>query len=582
MITASTDFATAIRQKIRQTGAKVQLDVITENAVPNDWSSADQATFSEIEQLTNGVLDCQRRVATCEPDRLKLDGLTAVESANEIGWVSDDLSGADGTINVAFSVGLTTDVTCNGFTIFFDRLDNEYPVDFLVQFYNGGFPGADYLFTDNTDAYITIYDDLLSIDRVQIEIYKWSKPYHRAKCSEIAFGVIEEWGTGTRTGLIEIDSISEIDPSCQSLPYGDALVKIDNRSQAFNIINPAGIARYLREGAKMQVFHGVKVNGDYEFVKTGTYFFKKWEDSGNNAVNLTAVDSLGYYADKEGRLTYGVGQTDVSFWMSQFRQAMGYPPFDLSTLPLSRAILARPFDKFIVELQKFCQSIMMVAVCDPDGIIRFKTLSDAVQTTIPRSLSKKDPKIKQDEQIASVEVAFYSKVKAENTERIIDQSYTVNGSLTLSFDVGYDYDNFVATVTNGTVGYTAALNGKVSVTITYTGTTNLILAGKKISFTRSSVTVANPNVTDPNAKKLVIDNKLIPNEDQALELAQFTIDHYNEWYKYDCQWIGDPLIEVGDVALIENKFGDARPARIIKRELTFNGGLSSELEAKGE
>jgi hypothetical protein len=584
MISASTNFETAIRQKIRRTGAKVQLDVITPSAIPNDWNTANQAPYSEPTQTTNNVLDCQRRVATCEPNKLKLDGLTTVETADEVGFVSSSLTDANGDLLIGFDVGLSSVVNCKGLTIFFDRLDGEYPVDFDVNFYNLGSQQGMFEYRDNTEPYITIYDETLNIDRVQIVIYTWSEPFHRVKISEIAFGVIEEWGTGTRSGLIELINTSEIDIKGESLPYGDAVAKIDNRGQEFNVINPSGVAKYLREGAKMQTFHGVKVNGDYEFIKTGTYFFKKWEDSGNNAVNLTAVDRLGFFFDKAVRLMYVGGNTNIgNYTMQLFLEAGAYAYFDENTMSETTSLVPRKEYEptFGDELQKIAQYLMQVVVCDTDGTIKFATIDDVLESDIPRALSKKDPEIKQGEQISSVDISYYTRSQSTAREEFFSATYTVSGTLYVEIDVGYEYDGFNISVSAGTYSTLSPLYGKLSVNLYHTGDVTLSVAGYKINYQKTVLSIDNTENTDPNAKRITVDNKLVMSEAKAIEIANWTIDAYNKWYKYSCNWIGDPRIEVGDNVNIGNRYGADQQAIVTKKELRFTGGLSSNIEGVG-
>lgn len=583
MKTASPEFATAIRQKYRKTGARVQLDILTQNIEVDSWGATAGAPYSNLDQLHDGILDCSRRIATCEPDRFKLDNKTALETTSQIGYVSDALSDADGVVDIELSVG-TTEIIYDGkgFTLFFDRLDDEYPVDFDVAFFVEGFDSGTYEFRDNTESYITIEDNVVVFDSVDIRIYKWSKPFHRVKMSEFVFGLIQQWGTEAKTGLISLENTAEIDVTAQTQPYGDVQAVIDNRDLAFNVLNPQGLARWLREGMKMTTFHGVMVNGEQEFVKTGQYYFKEWQDAGNNSVQLTGVDTLGYFGLRPVRMQYEPSVATPQIALMNLKDDMEIELLDIDDVPNTGSYLVQPYEELgIDELRSAAEYLCKVLLIDENGLITFEDLPADPVSNIPRDLSKIDPKITQIEQIAGIDIFTYDFNIAADSELLFEQEVNQTGTVSYQYEIGYDYTNPQITVTGGGFMQLGVSYGVINFMVTGTGTITIKIEANRISYPKQRWRFANGSVTDPRAPYLEIDNKHIMTYAKAEEVASWVMSNFNKWYNYECQWIGDPRLEVGDMVSVGNRFDNDRPAIIQRRVLRFTGGLSSELELRG-
>jgi hypothetical protein len=91
----------------------------------------------------------------------------------------------------------------------------------------------------------------------------------------------------------------------------------------------------------------------------------------------------------------------------------------------------------------------------------------------------------------------------------------------------------------------------------------------------------NPNLVGNNGQTFTIDNPLVNSTTIASDIANwyFTESQYNAIY--DLRWRQNPILEGGDVVLIEDSFQALKRSQIIKQEFIYEGYLEGRTTAKG-
>ena len=110
------------------------------------------------------------------------------------------------------------------------------------------------------------------------------------------FGVIETYDADT---IAEATLRYAVDPIAESMPTKECIVRIDNSSQRFNLINPEGIFMYLQQPQAFYVSVGIgETRDEMEYVPMGEFFFAtaSAEDASLTA-EITAYDWF-YWLDK--------------------------------------------------------------------------------------------------------------------------------------------------------------------------------------------------------------------------------------------------------------------------------------------
>ncbi len=183
-----------------------------------------------------------------------------------------------------------------GFTVFFEPTSGVHADHFSVQTYDANddlISEAD-VYADSAVAPVNLLSPNYS--RVRFTFFSLSRPNTRLRIAEIMFGVIETFDADT---VAEATLKYEADPIAEALPTKECVVRLDNSSQRFNLINPEGIYSYLQQPQAFFVSLGIGDSRDsVEYVPMGEFFFAtaSAEDSSLTA-EITAYDWF-YWLEK--------------------------------------------------------------------------------------------------------------------------------------------------------------------------------------------------------------------------------------------------------------------------------------------
>ena len=86
---------------------------------------------------------------------------------------------------------------------------------------------------------------------------------------------------------------------------------------------------------------------------------------------------------------------------------------------------------------------------------------------------------------------------------------------------------------------------------------------------------------DENGSVETLDNPLITDAAHALAVAEWVRDWLLLRNTYEFEYRGSPELDPGDLIWLESQFAPfAAPARVLKNELSFSGGLKGKMIAK--
>ncbi|MEG0450959.1 MAG: hypothetical protein RR595_13970, partial [Lysinibacillus sp.] len=224
MIEVSREFKQAVYAPIRKTSAKVNFEIL-DNAAYDDArvTASTEAPISRIDQVTNKTRQLSNKYATFESDYFKLDGSFRIppkpgEDSSEIGWWSGEICGADGVFALpqVFTLNFSEPHNSMGLTLIFDAQTNEYPSDFDINVYkeNDVLIASETVSGNNNTTFVWV-NGLDDYRKIVITIYKWGKPYRRARIVEVDFGVFQEY-QGNK--LVKVNLIEQMNVVGDTLP----------------------------------------------------------------------------------------------------------------------------------------------------------------------------------------------------------------------------------------------------------------------------------------------------------------------------------------------------------------------------
>lgn len=309
MINSTDAYKKAVVADTRRIMLRAVIDITDPDIVYGTVESASSASFSLPDQIHDHAFTLSPNYATLERNRWILDGTFQLipdnnQPSGQVGYVSGDLAGDDGTFETAQYVqenfsGVSILQACS---VFFPDADFDgVASDFTVSVIQGGTVYFTKSFTGNTSSEIVLTGFTVNNpDCIKVEVTKWSLPGRRMRTVEIIPGVYEEWDGG----MIATFSLKhQGDVSCMSLPYGTCTIKMDNVSRRFEPRSKNGVFQSIEERQGIDVSMAVRLpDGTDEYKRVGFFYqFSGGWKTGDNGITMQwdLVDIVGLLADRE-------------------------------------------------------------------------------------------------------------------------------------------------------------------------------------------------------------------------------------------------------------------------------------------
>lgn len=307
MHAVSTSYKNNIYAPSRMIKAKVAFDIL-DKTIEQDTTTisvTSEFALSFAGQLMDRKRENTYNLATLELNRFKLDGSFSFADDNlannqHVGWVSGILSDGSSVFSpyqtLTFSFGTTH--TSAGITILWDPINGEHATEFDVKAYNtSNVITLTKNITGNSQAISVVEGDFANYKKIEIVIKKWSKPYQRARATEVAFGLSKVFSDDN---LIKVSLIEDMDLTSGTVPLSEIKVTVDNSNREFNILNPNGLYKNLQERQNIALELGLDANGTTEYIPMGTFLLREWiSEEGSMTTTFTARSFLEIMDDYE-------------------------------------------------------------------------------------------------------------------------------------------------------------------------------------------------------------------------------------------------------------------------------------------
>lgn len=523
MLKVTDGYREAITAERRQMRLQAVLDLVSPDIVYGEVTAPAATAYSRAAQIHDKDIHGPARLATLEHNRWCLDrswGLapdTAAEipEDTELGYSSQGLSGEGGSFAAvqALQLDFTGVSRLQTASIHFSELPGDgVAEDFTAEILDGSSVLHSEAITGNGERVVVLDGfDVASPTAIRINVSKWAMPQRRIRVIEIVPGLLEEWGNDEVAGL---DLTQQVDVSCCSLPYGTAILTIDNASRRFEPRSKDGIFESIEERQGIPVRLGpVLPDGSVEFKQLGIFYqYSGGWRTGDNGLTIewTLVDILGLLSRRpflvpnsgtlpgtlEGWIAACVGQLGTNF-AARYRIHEGYG---------SKAVTAA-----LASIQgRSCGDILRMA-CMAAGCYPF--------------------------------------ADAATGDLAAEPMWASGNRVTLD-----NLSNYPVMRANDDIAY-------VQIKIYGEGETTVA---------KFSGTSAASNNT------VAIDNPFIHTQVQALAAARAIISTYGG-NRIDLSGRGDPASECGDVDSVQLSESAATSARRIEQKFTFRGGVLVDL-----
>lgn len=568
--------------------------------------------------------------ATFEPGRMRLDkGLRIPPHPGEggvqgEGFVSAGMSGADGRFAEEDAPALRLEFsrphTVPGFTFTFDEVCGEWPCEMLLRATLAGETVLEARYEPNAAVYTTP-DAAERFDGLEVRFLKTAKPWRRVRVQQLMFG----FGLVFENGQVEkaVQRL-EVDPIGRRLPVNVlefAVVNVNpltggGDSYLYDPDNAQGIYRYISEQNPVKVEYGQYLPGGM-----------RWSDA--YAGSWGGLEANGWKAVREGGVTewipggryYLTGQPVVDGLTARFkaRDALSalegvyrrgrYAPEGRSLYRLALDVLEdsglAPFGSGVpwklweglaeitscaplpVKKHRECLQLIAHAGCcvlytDREGYIRIEPAGceeEDFRLDFDQMLGR--PKVSQIPTLLAVECPAYSYAPEADESELHRQEYEVDGELTVRMSYEQAAQLRAEAAGDGVALAEARLYAaEAELVLRGRGKAEVTVLGKKLQ--RSGRTVTAPvESPDENGSVEALDNPLVTEAANALAVAEWVRDWLLLRNTYEFEYRGSPEVDAGDVITLESQFAPfAAPARVLKNELTFAGGLRGKMAAK--
>lgn len=434
MYPVTQDFLSKIYTNERLLSGRVTFDLTpydfdTDN--PTVTTSTEFAISAASTQLTNNVRQASYNFATWENNRVTLDGNftfapTTIADAKEIGFVSSALSDSTSTFTSqtlltfmppsvlqspnypTITINFTNTHDTNGASITFDTINDEYAIDFKIQFYDV----ANVLITEedvtgNTLAQYVMYKTIKNLKKIVVTVEKWSKPYRRARIIEIDPAVVLQFDGNE---LVRFNLTEELDSITSTLVIPEFEFTVINTDKKFDILNPSGIYSLLQTRQRIYPELALDLGTREEYLPLGLYYLSEWRSDAGTLTTTFRGRSKIDLLDLKNYSQSITSTTNLSAVATAILNTAGVTGYtidsslaSISTNGLINNMTCRE------ALQMVCIAGCATVRITRDNTLKIETTRATTQTDyIDFDAMLEESQIQQFKQVQTVNVSYYS------------------------------------------------------------------------------------------------------------------------------------------------------------------------------
>lgn len=506
--------------------------------------------------------------ATCEPGRLRLDGSMCIPNYTDkfkYGYISQAMSDASGAIDITLKITFVSTKVSNGITICFQ----EPVCDFTLTVGNS-------VYTIEGNAALQCHiEHEGEYESIELHITKLGA-YRRVRISQIFLGAVMSYKDEK---IIELSAINEVSLDNTKLPADSATFTLVNEGNEFDMINPQGLYRYLKENQPVNVYLGIRTNGNYEYARIGRYFVESWDTKGMKATFNTY--SAVYAMDEE---EYRFGKIEYRNLYDMTAELLDDVGIEYEIDESLQKITVSGYIPLVSKreaLRQMIQTGCCMAKADSKGRIiimhREETPSVPDEYAVIDGNNLRDwPEMKQKKNYASAEVTINSfLVEEEESELYSGTAAIITGKLLANgkYKVWLSYKQSPAkdiSITGAAEFEAYACGAYVYIE----EDTQITITGKKVTVEQENYVKHKYNYDNP----IRICNDLIISESNAEQIAAYALTELD--LTATSQYTGFPHLEAGDSTEWETKYGNKK-LFLTKNTLEYSGALSGKAEGAG-
>jgi hypothetical protein len=526
--------------------------------------------------------------ATLENDRITLAGnftLVPDNSYENAGWWSETLSLIDNTytINPIITLTMTSPRSIIGFVINWDAVNNECAESFIIR----AFDNSNVLIntiteTTNTNSTYITETPINNYKKIEIEIVKWSKPYRRARISEVDFGILYIYSKENGE-LIELSIEEEIDILAVKDSPNTIKFSIDNVDKKYDILNPDGAFLSLQKNQEIEAWIGAGVGSGIEYVKMGKFYLQEWETNQNSLeAKFTGMDILEvlnnrtYYKGLQSSITlYNLA---VSVLEDAGLNAENYILDNiLTTITVSNALKVDSYKKALQTIAIAANCVYYVNRDNKIVIEPLKTVSTGF-TVDKDNMLEPTPKITLENVIKTIEVANYNITEDVATTELAKINISKVGTDTIVINYSSPASAALASIVDGVINSATYYTYAAVLNVTSTATTVITIEGNKITYNNSIFSKSNAETTGNTLK---VDNILVSDTTLAESIADHILDIITLRTNTNVKWRTHPALEIGDIVDVETNFNTFTDTYITKQTWEYNGALKGNIGTRG-
>lgn len=268
------------------------------------YAASSTAFYNEFDELIDDNTEHAHAWGTLEDFQFLLNGTVQLmpDSIVDImkqqnGFVSEEMSDAQGNINVTLTCSYTQQVSTVGRTLFFDPSYDAVPSDISIKYYRTGTEISSVTITDNTAYLVTSKVGVQRYDKVVITFSKMSRPYRRVHLIEDIPGV---YVTYADKDIVSLNVTQSVDIFSEELTVGEIDLTIQNITKQLDILNAKGLEHYLQRRQPIEI----KLNLVFPDDSVESILVAHWELSTWKS-NKGALDATFTIHDPIDKLTAG-------------------------------------------------------------------------------------------------------------------------------------------------------------------------------------------------------------------------------------------------------------------------------------
>ncbi len=328
MINSTDAYKLAITGDVRRMYIQAIIDLIDPDITFGANTSSGNNAMASF-AIHDKVFEQGTRLASCETDRVHLDDTWSVcpdDAASGFkGFMSTALSGPDGSVSAWVQLNFTNVSVLQACSVYFSGDDVDgVAEDFTVEVFSGATAYYTKTVTGNTEQSVGF--DGFTVQNptaVKVTVTKWSIPGRFVRVCEIVPGIYENW---TNHIIAELSINQQIDPSCLSLPYGTATLKMDNQTRRFEPRSKSGLFQSIEERQGVPLSIGCRLaDGTKEYKPVGVYYqYSGGWKTGDNGLTMQwdLVDIIGLLANRT-YIAPGTLPTTLSGWATSLVSQLG-------------------------------------------------------------------------------------------------------------------------------------------------------------------------------------------------------------------------------------------------------------------